>query len=130
MGKVEGGSGFLMDFPQRRNLLNAHGEHLKILALPMGISSLATHGPKALALGSCFHLSFPPLCSKSLQHEGAVCFCCPPLRAWSRHLGKALLLWGGGIFPDSSASGMILWDRMSPQKIDREIIILLLCLHC
>lgn len=61
MGKVGGGRGFWMAFPQKTNLHNAHREHLKSLALPMGISSLATatYRPKALALGSHFHLSFP-----------------------------------------------------------------------
>lgn len=122
MGKLEGGSGFWMAFPQKRNLHNAHGEHLKSLALPMGISSVVavtqtqSFGPEILLPSQL--LSTSCLCSKALQHEGAVCFCSPPLRAWSRQ--KALLLWSGSIFPDSSASGIIPWDKMCHQIIHRE----------
>lgn len=123
MGKVEEGSGFWMAFPQKTNLHNAHGEHLKSLALPMGISSLAAipDRPKALGILLPSQLaSTSCLCSKSLQHEGAVCLCSPPLRAWSRHLETALLLWPAGVFPDSSASGIILWDKMCHQIMHRE----------
>lgn len=77
MGKVEGGGGFWVAFPQKTNLHNAHGEHLKSLALPMGISSHAavTHRPKTLVLGSCFHLSFPPpaACAQRLCSMKELC---------------------------------------------------------
>lgn len=123
MGKVEGRSGFWMAFPQKTNLHNAHGEHLESLALPMGVSSVAAvtqtqnFGPGILLPS---HLpSTSCLCSKALQHEGAVSFCSPPLRAWSRQLEKALLLWGGGIFPDFSFWGHPLGQIESPNNTQK-----------
>lgn len=60
------------------------------------------------------------LCSKALQHEGAVCFCSPPIRAWA-DIWKKPFYCGLEVSPQTlSASGIILWDKMCHQIIDRE----------
>lgn len=108
----------------------------------MGVSSLAavTRVPNVLAPGSCSHLSPQlhrlPVLGVSAARRSCALLQPPPQDPGAkrhlfffRHLEKAFLLWGGGTHPDPPALGIIPWDKVCHQALERGRSILVLCFH-